>query len=107
MATEPTSPLLTCYSEDLLPPGEALARLERAVEPLAGCESVPLAQALGRVLAGDVASPVDVPGHTNSAVDGYAVAGAGLPGSGTRGYELQVASALTRRDALTSGTSRR
>jgi molybdopterin molybdotransferase len=37
---------------------------------------VPLQQALGRVLAADVVSPIDVPAHDNSAMDGYAFAGA-------------------------------
>jgi putative molybdopterin biosynthesis protein len=36
-------------------------------------EEVPLAGALGRVLAADVASPVDVPGFDRSNVDGFAV----------------------------------
>jgi molybdopterin molybdotransferase len=41
-------------------------------------ETVPLHQALGRVLAADVVSPIDVPAHDNSAMDGYAFAGADL-----------------------------
>jgi molybdopterin molybdotransferase len=36
-------------------------------------ESVPLREALGRVLAGDVVSPVDLPPWNNSSMDGYAV----------------------------------
>jgi putative molybdopterin biosynthesis protein len=36
-------------------------------------EDVPLGRALGRVLAADVVSPVDVPGFDRSNVDGYAV----------------------------------
>jgi molybdopterin molybdotransferase len=43
-----------------------------------GTETLPLAQALGRVLAADVVSPIDVPAHDNSAMDGYAFAGAQL-----------------------------
>jgi putative molybdopterin biosynthesis protein len=39
-----------------------------------GVESVPLDQALGRVLAADVVSPVDVPSFDRSNVDGFAVA---------------------------------
>ena len=38
-----------------------------------GAELVPLAEALGRVLAQDVAAPVDVPGFDRSNMDGYAV----------------------------------
>ena len=36
-------------------------------------EEIPLAEALNRVLAGDVAAPVDVPGFDRSNVDGFAV----------------------------------
>lgn len=46
--------------------------LER-VGPVAPAERVPLADALGRVLAEDVAAASPVPPYDNSAVDGYAV----------------------------------
>lgn len=55
--------------------GEFLARL---VEPLSEAESVPLVDALGRVLADDLVSPLSVPPHDNSAMDGYAFDGAQL-----------------------------
>ena len=41
--------------------------------PAVGIERVPLRQALGRTLAGDIGAPIAVPGYDNSAVDGYAV----------------------------------
>ncbi len=41
-------------------------------------ESLPLAQANGRVLADDCVSAIDVPGHDNSAMDGYALSAADL-----------------------------
>ena len=40
--------------------------------------------ALDRVLARDVISPLNVPGHTNSAMDGYALSSAVLPSEGER-----------------------
>ena len=43
---------------------------------------MPIAQALGRVLADDVISPIDVPAHDNSAMDGYAFAGSALGADG-------------------------
>ncbi|MBV7420183.1 molybdopterin molybdotransferase MoeA [Comamonas sp. CMM03] len=49
--------------------------LRALAEPVAETESLPLQQALGRVLAADVLSPVDVPPHDNAAMDGYAFAG--------------------------------
>jgi molybdopterin molybdotransferase len=53
------------------------------VEPVAGAEKIALRSALGRILAEDIHSPIDVPAHTNSAVDGYALAGADLSPKGT------------------------
>ncbi len=48
-------------------------------------EDVPLLQALGRVLAQPLLSPIDVPAHDNSAMDGYAFNGRALqPGQATR-----------------------
>ncbi|MEC3915264.1 molybdopterin molybdotransferase MoeA [Nocardia sp. CDC160] len=51
-------------------------RIEDALRPLAGrsAETVPMDRALGRVLAEDVYSPLDLPVFRNSAMDGYAVA---------------------------------
>jgi molybdopterin molybdotransferase len=49
---------------------------------------LPVTRALARVLAGDVEAPFDVPPADNSAVDGYAVGSADIPGAGTR--ELDV-----------------
>ncbi|MBU6502367.1 MAG: molybdopterin molybdotransferase MoeA [Burkholderiales bacterium] len=49
--------------------GRFLARL---VEPVAQAEEVGIFDALGRVLAREVISPVSVPPHDNSAMDGYA-----------------------------------
>jgi molybdopterin molybdotransferase len=51
---------------------DARAAVLGAVRPL-GAEQVPLAGALGRVLAEEVVSPLDVPPFRNSAMDGYAV----------------------------------
>ena len=52
--------------------------LSRLVEPVREVEQVSLFDALGRVLAQEVVSPISVPPHDNSAMDGYAFAGAQL-----------------------------
>ena len=49
--------------------------LSRLVDPVTETEELPLFEALDRVLARDVISPVSVPPHDNSAMDGYAFAG--------------------------------
>ncbi|MEE4296855.1 MAG: gephyrin-like molybdotransferase Glp [Wenzhouxiangella sp.] len=59
-----------------LPLEEARERILSAVEPLTEVETVGLHQALHRVLAEPVAAAIDVPAHTNSAMDGYAMRGA-------------------------------
>ena len=52
--------------------------LQQLARPVAQPESVSLFEALGRVLAQDVISPLSVPPHDNSAMDGFAFAGAQL-----------------------------
>ena len=58
---------------DLMPVDEALQRLKMQVAQLKSTESVPLADCLGRVLAKSVSSPINVPPHANSSMDGYAI----------------------------------
>ena len=52
---------------------EAIQRLLATAEPVPELETLPTAQALGRVLAADVASMLDVPPADNTAMDGYAL----------------------------------
>ncbi|MBC7471380.1 MAG: molybdopterin molybdotransferase MoeA [Ramlibacter sp.] len=49
--------------------------LSELVEPVRESEDVGIFDALGRVLAQDLISPLNVPPHDNSAMDGYAFAG--------------------------------
>jgi molybdopterin molybdotransferase len=58
----------------LLPLGDALDRIKTAVSPVTGTEKIPLADALGRVLAEPVYSPINIPHDRNAAMDGYAFA---------------------------------
>ena len=57
---------------------QAREAIAAALRPITQGEDVPVAQALGRVLAADVISPIDVPAHDNSAMDGYAFDGRAL-----------------------------
>jgi molybdopterin molybdotransferase len=57
----------------MLTRAEALARLLSGVAPVAEIESLPTAACLGRVLAADVQSSIDVPPADNGAMDGYAL----------------------------------
>jgi molybdopterin molybdotransferase len=71
------------YDPDALPVAQASEVIRSFVTPVAGVEKLPVRAALGRVLAKDIVSPINVPSHDNSAMDGYAVRsddlGAGEP----------------------------
>jgi len=67
---------------------EARARMIAAIAPVVGEETVGLRDALVRVLARDLHSPLDVPSHRNSAMDGYALAGSDLAPQGHTSLEV-------------------
>ena len=69
---------LAQYNANDMPVATVQAFLARMVQPLTAMETVELRGALGRVIAQDVISPVNVPPHDNSAMDGYALDGAQL-----------------------------
>ena len=70
---------LAGYDPQALSADGVLAFLARMVTPLGGAQALPLLQALDRILAEDVISPLSVPPHDNSAMDGYAFHGDSLP----------------------------
>lgn len=67
---------------------KGLARILAAVHPLNDTEMVAIDLAQGRTLAAALISPIDVPAHNNSAMDGYAVSSADLSPEGE--MSLQV-----------------
>jgi molybdopterin molybdotransferase len=72
------------YDPNSMPVDRARALITHYLEPVTTVERVHIRQALGRTLAADVVSPIDVPGHDNSAMDGWAVRFADLaPGAPT------------------------
>src|SRR6478609_9395351 len=70
------------YDPDSLSVDAARAAIRRFLQPLTTIERVHIRAALDRVLAEDIVSPLDVPGHDNSAMDGWAVRFADLPAQG-------------------------
>ncbi len=52
---------------------EARRQVQAALQPPGMVVHLPIRDALDRVLAADICSPIDVPGHANSAMDGYAL----------------------------------
>jgi len=70
------------YDDASLTCDDALARILERVKPVTATEVLPVREALGRTLARPIVSPIDVPSHRNSAMDGYAVRTSDLPGTG-------------------------
>src|SRR6187402_3392729 len=70
------------YDPNSMPVEKARAFIHRFLTPIASVLRVPVRGALGRVLAEDILSPLDVPSHRNSAMDGWAMRGADLKADG-------------------------
>ncbi len=73
----------TDYDPNSLALSEARARILSSLSVVHGCQTVPLLDALNRVLSSDINAPRDVPPYRNSAMDGFACRSADLESSGT------------------------
>ena len=61
------------YDPDALRVDKAAAAIRACLSPVTEIETVAIRDSLGRVLAQDIVPQINVPGHDNSAMDGYAV----------------------------------
>lgn len=66
------------YDPDSLPVAQARVCIGHMLPRVQAIESLALRSGLGRVLARDIVSTLDVPAHDNSAMDGYALRAADL-----------------------------
>ncbi|QBQ39366.1 molybdenum cofactor guanylyltransferase MobA [Pseudoduganella plicata] len=66
---------LSGYDPHAVPVRQAQHIIREFIQPVRAVEKVALRAALGRVLAADIVSPISVPAHDNSAMDGFAFAG--------------------------------
>ena len=79
---------LAGYDPNALRADKVNAFLAEMVSPVVHIETVSLFESLNRVLAEDVISPINVPPHDNSAMDGFAFDGTQL--SGGISLELKI-----------------
>jgi len=79
------------YDPDALHVEKARAAIRACLAPVTQTERVPVRAALGRVLADDIVPAIDVPGHDNTAMDGYAVRFADLGAGQAMLEEIGVA----------------
>ncbi len=66
------------YDPNSLPVSQAQEFIARLVPRVTAVEMKPIRDVLGRVLARDIVSAIDVPAHDNSAMDGFALRGSEL-----------------------------
>lgn len=71
---------LSGYDPHAVPVSQAQHIIREFIQPVKAVEKVALRASLGRVLAADIVSPISVPAHDNSAMDGFAFAGDQLDG---------------------------
>ncbi|HTN67676.1 MAG TPA: molybdopterin molybdotransferase MoeA, partial [Burkholderiaceae bacterium] len=69
---------LAYYDPGALPVADAQSIIRQFITPIHAIEKIAIRSALGRVLANDIISPINVPAHDNSAMDGYALRGSDL-----------------------------
>ncbi|MDH5229417.1 MAG: molybdopterin molybdotransferase MoeA [Gammaproteobacteria bacterium] len=70
-----------CHSEfdpNSLSVDAALESIQSRITAIQGSESISISEAVGRVLAEPILSPMQIPAFTNSAMDGYAFRGSDL-----------------------------
>ena len=92
--------LISCidgYDPNALPVAKVNEVIRQFVQPIAGVEQLAVRDALGRILAADIISPINVPAHDNSAMDGWAVRGSDL-GASAQVTLTEIGNALAGRE---------
>ncbi len=85
----PTQPSCTdIYEPGLISVKDALSQILAEVPVISGYERLPIEQARGRTLYEPVNASFNVPSHTNSAVDGYAIRSEDVPAQGKRSLKV-------------------
>src|SRR3954467_13744047 len=72
----PIAQVVSCldgYDPDALHVDKAREAMRACITPISATQTLPIRQALGRVLAQEIVPSINVPAHDNSAMDGYAV----------------------------------
>lgn len=69
----------------------ARAHIADIIEPVLGWQRCPVRDSLNRILADDLVSPLSVPAHNNSAMDGYAISSQDLANGKTRLKQVGIA----------------
>ena len=79
MTTKKTPSCADSFEADAISVNQARNKIIDEIEPIKGIQKLALRSCLNHFLAQDITSPIHVPSHINSAMDGYAIAGDDLP----------------------------
>ncbi len=95
------------FGGKLMSVDESVALIAERVAPVVETETLGLDEADGRILAGDVVAPINLPSFDNSAVDGYAVRHADLNADAETVLPVRgrVAAGAGASDAFEGGTA--
>lgn len=85
---KPTGPGCDSFDPGSLPYEVALSQILNAITSQKQSKRIKLRKALGRVISEDIESTMDVPNHTNSAMDGYAFNAEDLNDSGLASFKV-------------------
>ncbi|WP_220721269.1 molybdopterin molybdotransferase MoeA [Agarivorans litoreus] len=92
-----------CSQPGLMPIEQAKSLLRDSASLKTQIQTVSLEDALGRVLAEDIVSPINIPPFDNSAMDGYAICAEQLPNNKTLPLSHKVFAGDTQQLALEAG----
>ncbi|WP_305908247.1 gephyrin-like molybdotransferase Glp [Methylomarinum sp. Ch1-1] len=76
------------FESGLLAVDSALANILSKLSPVDGFQQIAIADARGRTLDETIYAPFNVPGHDNSAVDGYAINSSDIPNQGHKSLPI-------------------
>ena len=93
------------FDPDSITPDQALEKIFSSLNSVNDKESLPIRETLGRVLAEDIHSEINVPSGRNSAMDGYAVNSNDIPEQGVTSLTIIGSSfaGSPYRDSLSNG----
>ncbi len=76
------------FDPSSLDANQALQHILNTVTPQTKSEILPIRDTLGRIATKEINSKINVPGHTNSAMDGYAIHSSSLPQDGHQSFSI-------------------
>jgi len=88
------SSCLDDFDPNAVPVRTAQSLIGQWLDPVAAIERVNLREGLGRILAKDLLSTLNVPAHDNAAMDGWAIRGADLDASGGGNFTIAPGTAF-------------